>query len=162
MELTGDWRRVLREEADSYARLALANIRREFPASMHHMMKGPGDFPYRPRARTPVFYGSFDWHSCVQMHWLLIRLLRTANDCVPAREIRSVLGSHFEPVALAAEEDFIAGPDSLADFSDVIYTYLAGAAAQGEAASRLLQLGRGQRHGGGFRQRRRARSAPAK
>ena len=40
---------------------------------MHHMMKGPGDFPYRPRARTPVFYGSFDWHSCVQMHWLLIQ-----------------------------------------------------------------------------------------
>jgi hypothetical protein len=115
VELTGDWRRVLREEADSYARLALANIRREFPASMHHMMKGPGDFPYRPRARTPVFYGSFDWHSCVQMHWLLIRLLRTANDCVPAREIRSVLGSHFEPVALAAEEDFIASPDSLAE-----------------------------------------------
>jgi hypothetical protein len=115
VQLTGDWRRVLREEADSYARVALANIRREFPASMHHMMKGPGDYPYRPRARTPVFYGSFDWHSCVQMHWLLIRLMRTANDLVPAREIRSVLSSHFEPVALAAEEEFVASRDGLSE-----------------------------------------------
>jgi Protein of unknown function (DUF2891) len=113
VELADDWRRILREEGDSYARVALANIRREFPASMHHQMNGPGDYPYRPRARTPVFYGSFDWHSCVQMHWLLVRLMRTVNDSVPVREIRSVLGAHFEPIALAAEEDFIASPDGL-------------------------------------------------
>ena len=115
MELADDWRRILREEADSYARVALGNIRREFPASMHHMMTGPGDFPYRPRARTPVFYGSYDWHSCVQMHWLLVRLLRVAADRVPGREIRSVLGAHFEPIALAAEEEFIISPDGLGE-----------------------------------------------
>lgn len=115
MELADDWRRILHEEADSYARAALGNIRREFPGSMHHTMTGPGDFPYRPRARTPVFYGSYDWHSCVQMHWLLIRLLRVAGNRVPAREIRSALGAHFEPVALAAEEDFIVSPDGLGE-----------------------------------------------
>ena len=115
MELADDWRRILRDEADSYARAALANIRREFPGSVRHTMTGPGDFPYRPRARTPVFYGSYDWHSCVQMHWLLVRLLRVAADRVPAREIRSVLGARFEPIALAAEEEFIISPDGLAE-----------------------------------------------
>lgn len=113
MELLDDWARVLRAEAGSYARVALANLRREFPADMRHTMTAPGDFPYRPRARTPVFYGSFDWHSSVQMHWLLVRLLRVAGDAVPAGEIRSVLGARLGRVALAVEEEFIGSRDGL-------------------------------------------------
>jgi len=106
-----DWAEILRREAGSYARVALANIKREFPSGIYHTMKAPGDFPYRPRARTPAFYGSFDWHSAVEMHWVLVRLLRTVPAAVPADEIRAALGPHFERVALAAEEDFITGPD---------------------------------------------------
>lgn len=112
-ELAEEWGQLLRAEAGSYARVALANVRREFPAGVSHTMTGPGDFPYRPRARTPVFYGSFDWHSCVQMHWLLVRLLRVAPDAVPAAEIRATLSRQFEPVALAAEEEFICGPNGI-------------------------------------------------
>jgi hypothetical protein len=108
-----DWSRLLRQEAASYARVALTNIKREFPSGVYHTMKAPGDFPYRPRARTPVFYGSYDWHSCVEMHWLLVRLLRVVPDAVPGDEIRAALGAHFERVALAAEEEFITGPDGL-------------------------------------------------
>ena len=77
---------------------------------MHHTDVGPGDFPFRPRARTPVFYGSLDWHSCVEMHWLLVRLLRIAGDAVPASAIRKALRAQFSPVALAVEADYIAGP----------------------------------------------------
>jgi Protein of unknown function (DUF2891) len=106
-----DWRQTLRAEAGSYARVALTNIKREFPAIMIHTMNRQGDFPYRPRARTPVFYGSYDWHSCVEMHWLLVRLLKVVPDAVPADEIANALGSQFERVALAAEEEFITGPD---------------------------------------------------
>ena len=113
MGLMDDWTQVLHDEAASYARVALANIRREFPSGVYHTMKAPGDFPFRPRARTPVFYGSFDWHSCVEMHWLLVRLLRVAADAVPADEIRAALGPHFGAVALAAEEQFIVSADGL-------------------------------------------------
>jgi DUF2891 family protein len=113
VELADDWARVLRAEASSYAQVALTNIRREFPSRLCHTMNAPGDFPYRPRLRTPVFYGSFDWHSCVQMHWVLVRLLRVAADAVPASEIRAALGAHFERMALAAEEEFIVSPDGL-------------------------------------------------
>ena len=75
----GEWGDVLRAHAGEYARVALTNIGREFPSDIHHLMTGPGDFPRRPRERTPVFYGSFDWHSCVEMHWMLVRLLKVAG-----------------------------------------------------------------------------------
>jgi hypothetical protein len=78
-------------------------------------MTAPGDFPFRPKARTPVFYGSYDWHSCVEMHWLLLRLLRIAEGVIPAQEIRSVLNAHFRPVALAAEKEFITSRNGLGE-----------------------------------------------
>ena len=106
MDLSQESAELLRTEAAGYAAAALANIRHEFPAAMQHTMTAPGDFPYRPRARTPVFYGSVDWHSSVQMHWTLLRLLRTVPGAVPGTEIRSALGAQFTPVALAAEAEF--------------------------------------------------------
>jgi DUF2891 family protein len=113
VDLVAEWSETLRKEASGYARLALENIRREFPSDVHHVMTKPGDFPFRPKARTPTFYGSFDWHSCLEMHWLLVRLLRTIPDRVPGTEVRIALNAHFSPVALAAEAEFIAGPGAL-------------------------------------------------
>ena len=91
--------------------MAVANIAREFPSHLVHLMTEPGDFPARPAERTPVFYGSLDWHSCVEMHWLLVRLLRLAGDSVPAREIRELLDAQFTADKLAAEASFVAGTD---------------------------------------------------
>jgi len=113
VELADDWGELLRAEAEGYAQVALTNIRREFPSGVYHDMTAPGDFPFRPKARTPAFYGSYDWHSCVEMHWLLLRLLRVAEDVIPAKEIRSALNAHFRPMALAAEVEFITSRDGL-------------------------------------------------
>jgi hypothetical protein len=115
VDLTQESAELLRAEAAGYAAAALANIRHEFPAAMQHTMTAPGDFPYRPRVRTPVFYGSFDWHSSVQMHWTLLRLLRTMPDAVAGTGIRSALGAQFSPVALAAEAEFIGSADARAE-----------------------------------------------
>jgi hypothetical protein len=92
--------------ADGYARLALENIGREYPTLVSALMTGPGQFPARPRDRTPVFFGSFDWHSCVEMHWVLVRLLKTVPDAVPAAEIRSALDAQFTAEALRAEAEY--------------------------------------------------------
>jgi Protein of unknown function (DUF2891) len=113
VNLAGKWGERLRAEATGYAQVALANIKREFPSAVYHTMTKPGDFPFRPRARTPVFYGSYDWHSCVEMHWLLVRLLRVAAGAVPAREIKTALNAHFSRVPMEAEAEFIGGPDGL-------------------------------------------------
>ena len=102
---------ILDEQAAGYAAVAVANIGREFPSHLVHLMTEPGDFPARPAERTPVFYGSLDWHSCVEMHWLLVRLLRLAGDSVPAGEIRTLLDAQFTADKLAAEASFVTGTD---------------------------------------------------
>jgi hypothetical protein len=104
-------RDILGEQAAGYARLAAANIVREFPSHLIHLMTEPGDFPARPAERTPVFYGSLDWHSCVEMHWLLVRLLRLAPGSVPAGQIRELLDAQFTAEKLAAEANFVTSTD---------------------------------------------------
>ncbi len=98
---------ILEEQAAAYVEVAVANIGREFPSLLLHMMREPGDFPARPAERTPVFYGSLDWHSCVEMHWLLVRLLRLTGDFVPGTKIRKLLDAQFTADKLAAEANFV-------------------------------------------------------
>jgi Protein of unknown function (DUF2891) len=105
--LAQEWLDRLRPEAHHYAAQALDNIGREFPSYVTALLTGPGEFPARPRDRTPVFYGSFDWHSCVEMHWVLVRLLKTAADAVPAHELRAALDRQFTPGGLRAEAAFM-------------------------------------------------------
>ncbi|HEY6737667.1 MAG TPA: DUF2891 domain-containing protein [Actinopolymorphaceae bacterium] len=95
----------LHASAPAFAEVALANIEREFPAGVIHEMQGPDDWP-RPRTRNPAFFGSYDWHSCVEMHWLLVRLLRTVPDAVPQSAIRAALDRSFRPEALNVEAAF--------------------------------------------------------
>ena len=108
--LVDEWAELLRAEAGGYARVALDNIGREFPTVLRQLLTGPDQVIVRPRELTPVFYGSFDWHSCVEMHWLLVRLLRVAGDVIPAGEVRSALDAQFAPAGLAAEAAFAASP----------------------------------------------------
>jgi hypothetical protein len=102
---------ILSERAAAYAQVAVANIGREFPSHLVHLMTEPGDFPARPAERTPVFYGSLDWHSCVEMYWLLVRLLRLAAESVPAGQIRALLDAQLTADKLAAEARFVTGAD---------------------------------------------------
>lgn len=101
---------ILSQRSTGYARTALANIQREFPADVWHTMQHPGDFPRRPRDRNPAFYGSYDWHSCVEMHWLLVRLLRWEPATVPATETCHVLTEHLSTDNLLGEAEFMADP----------------------------------------------------
>ncbi|HEX3812779.1 MAG TPA: DUF2891 domain-containing protein [Mycobacteriales bacterium] len=106
MDTTSRAADLLSERAAEFATVALTNIDREFPAGVSHTMTGPSDFP-RPLDRNPAFYGSFDWHSCVEMHWLLVRLLRVAPDAVPGAGIRAALDRHLAPEPLRVEAEFM-------------------------------------------------------
>ncbi|HEY1703425.1 MAG TPA: DUF2891 domain-containing protein [Trebonia sp.] len=106
------WLERLRPELGGYARVALDNIAREYPAFIVALVTEPGGFPHRPSDRNPVFYGSLDWHSCVEMFWLLVRLLKVAPGDVPAAEIRRVLDARLTGEGLRAEAEFIAGAAS--------------------------------------------------
>ncbi|MGY1844917.1 DUF2891 domain-containing protein [Modestobacter sp. SYSU DS0875] len=89
--------------APELAATALRTVQEEFPNGLYVHYRAPGDAPVRPRDRHPAFYGSYDWHSAVEMHWVLLRLLRVAGDRVPAAEVRAVLDAHWTPEAIAAE-----------------------------------------------------------
>lgn len=103
---------ALRPLAAAYAQVALATIGREFPGDAWHTWRSPDDAPPRPRERTPVFWGSYDWHSSVEMHWVLVRLLRLVPEAFAASEARAVLDARFGGPALAREAAFIADPDN--------------------------------------------------
>ncbi|MGI9005431.1 MAG: DUF2891 domain-containing protein [Streptosporangiaceae bacterium] len=110
MTVLSEWQSLLEQNAAAYAQVAMTNIDREFPNDIWCTMEEPGDFPHRPRDRQPIFFGSYDWHSCVEMHWLLVRLLRAAPGAVPQDEVRSLLDRQFRPEAGQAEAAYVAGP----------------------------------------------------
>ena len=65
-----------------------------------------------PRGAHPAFYGCYDWHSAVEMHWALIVLLRFQPDDVPADDVRAVIDAHLTESSIAAEVAYlVAHPD---------------------------------------------------
>lgn len=88
--------------ADKFARLALANLDREYPNKPGEVMRGPQDV-LSPRTMHPAFYGCFDWHSSVHGHWMLVRLLRLHPTLPVADEIRARLSAHLTAANLATE-----------------------------------------------------------
>ncbi len=74
-------------------------------------MAGPDDVR-SPRELHPVFYGSFDWHSCVHGWWQVLRLLRLHPALPAADDIRARAGALFTPEAVAAELAYMRRPGS--------------------------------------------------
>lgn len=56
------------------AECVLGQIARPYPCAQRQTLAGPDELEL-PIKRFPVFYGSFDWHSCVHSHWTLVRML---------------------------------------------------------------------------------------
>jgi hypothetical protein len=99
------------EMANRFVAIALRAIQAEYPNKLDHVMAGPADVQ-APRAQHPIFYGSFDWHSSVHGHWMLIRLLRTHAALAQADEIRAVLDAHFAAPNVAQELAYLQRAES--------------------------------------------------
>jgi Protein of unknown function (DUF2891) len=93
---------VTEEQAAAFAAAALANVAREFPRHVSHLLSGPGQPPSQ-RTLHPAFYGSYDWHSAVHMHWTLARVLRLYPSLSIGQTITARLDAHLSPAAMAAE-----------------------------------------------------------
>ena len=65
--------------ASRFAAIALGHVRQEYPNKLDHVLMGDGDI-LSPRALHPIFFGSFDWHSCVHGWWTLLSLRRLFPD----------------------------------------------------------------------------------
>lgn len=103
-------RQTLRDLADTYLTVALANITREYPAYPWYIATRPGPYPTHREAH-PVFYGSFDWHSCVEMHWVILRLLRYVPHASLAESAIAQLDALISPAGMEREHAFFLDPE---------------------------------------------------
>ena len=102
----------LRQLACPLAAIALGHVARENTRMLQvHVMTGPDDIA-RPIERHPIFYGSFDWHSCVHGHWLLARILGLFPEIEQGRAIRDHFDQAFTEEKVAKEVAYFKRPAS--------------------------------------------------
>lgn len=99
------------ETAARFARLTLGHVTREWPFKLDHVMTGPEDVQ-SPRTLHPVFFGSFDWHSCCHGWWQLNRLKRLYPDMPEAGRIAALADELFTPDNVAVETAYLERPSA--------------------------------------------------
>ncbi len=99
------------ELASRFARLAVGHVTREYPNKLDHVLTATVDVQ-SPQALHPIFYGSFDWHSCVHGYWLLASLHRRFPELPERSRIRALFDSHLIPEKVAGELSYLARPES--------------------------------------------------
>lgn len=95
--------------AERFAGVALAHLTREYPNKIEHVLNDAGDVG-TPRQLHPVFFGSFDWHSCVHGYWLPATLLRRFPSLGPAADIKAVFDTQLTDSKIAREVAYLEGP----------------------------------------------------
>ena len=99
------------EIADRFAATTLGHVTREYPHHLTHALAGLED-ARTPAALHPVFYGSFDWHSCVHGYWLLARVLRRFPQGTHGQAIQRLFEQQLTPGKVAGECAYFSRPVS--------------------------------------------------
>lgn len=97
------------EIGSRFVGIALGHVTREYPNKPEHTLAGSED-ARTPSWLHPVFYGSYDWHSCVHSYWLLARLLRLFPAAPQADAIRALFNKQLVPGKVAGECTYLAAP----------------------------------------------------
>lgn len=100
---------LLRERASDYVDVAMASAMREYPHFPLFIATGPDSYRSH-RSFHPAFYGSYDWHSCVEMHLVAVRLLRLFPEETANTTAREALTTLLTPENIAVEMEFFANP----------------------------------------------------
>lgn len=101
---------MLTEElATRFATSTLGHLCREWPNKLDHVLNGPDDAA-TPSMLHPVFYGSYDWHSCVHGWWQVMRIARLFPDSAVAGEARALADAMIVPDKIAGEMAYLARP----------------------------------------------------
>jgi hypothetical protein len=93
------------------ARIALGHVTREYPHKLDHVLEGDAD-ARTPRALHPIFFGSFDWHSCVHGWWTLLTLRRLFPEIPEAGAIAGLADDSFTRAKVEAERAYLDRPAS--------------------------------------------------
>jgi hypothetical protein len=102
---------LTRDIAEKFASLALAHVSREYPNIMQHVLVSDAD-AVTPRKAHPIFFGSYDWHSCVHGYWLMARLMRRFPGFATAKQISALFDERITAENVAGELAYISTPHS--------------------------------------------------
>ena len=94
------------EMAIKLAQMPLKSINQEYPNKPGHVYNNPLEINLTPSQLHPVFYGSFDWHSSVHGHWMLVRVLRSFPVSKNTDEIVRTLDNSFQLEKMKAEAEY--------------------------------------------------------
>jgi len=81
------------------------------PTDSIMFLTGPADLK-GPRALHPVFFGSFDWHSCVHSYWLLATLSRLYPIFPRGNAIRALFSDSLTKERIAGERAYLKRPSA--------------------------------------------------
>jgi len=97
--------------ASHMASIALGHVAKEYPHKLDHVLLSDAD-ALTPCALHPIFFGSFDWHSCVHGWWTLLTLRRLFPQIAEASEIDRLADETFTREKVAAELAYLDRPGS--------------------------------------------------
>jgi len=97
--------------ASNMAQIALGHVTKEYPHKLDHVLASDAD-ALTPRALHPIFFGSFDWHSCVHGWWTLLTLRRLFPDIPEADKIKRLADESFTAENVGAELAYLDRPTS--------------------------------------------------
>jgi hypothetical protein len=95
--------------ASRMAGIALGHVAREYPHKLDHVLASNAD-ALPPRILHPIFFGSFDWHSCVHGWWTLLTLRRLFPDVDEASAIARLADESFTLEKVGAELAYLDRP----------------------------------------------------
>ncbi len=97
------------DTAARFARIALGHVRQEYPHKLDHVV-GSDEDALPPHVLHPIFYGSFDWHSCVHGWWTLLTLRRLFPGTDEARAIAKLAEQSFTADKVGVERAYLDRP----------------------------------------------------
>ena len=102
---------LTQDTAEHFAAVALSHLTREYPNKLDHVMASDAD-ARSPRDLHPIFFGSFDWHSCVHGYWLLARTSRAFPQAPASATVEALFARQFLPEKVAHELAYLKTPTS--------------------------------------------------
>lgn len=93
------------DTANNWLELAMTNILQEYPHVAIIYTTSPQDV--RPhRQHHPAFFGSLDWHSCVEMYWVATRLMRLCPGMPGESRAVAIIDELLTPENIETEHVF--------------------------------------------------------
>jgi len=95
--------------ASRMAQIALGHVTKEYPHKLDHVLVSDAD-ALPPRVLHPIFFGSFDWHSCVHGWWTLLTLRRLFPHIDEAGAITELASGSFTAAKVGTELAYLSRP----------------------------------------------------